>query len=1631
MKRIIPLALCFLLIISFTFTQPVFSAGETITWTGDVGDGLWHTAGNWNPAQVPGDGDLVIIPELADVVYEGGETTVILNCAGNLTVSDGALKVYGSSTLTNGKLDGAGDIIIHSGDLNWTGGNIEGTGKLIIDYNQELYAKASASLDRYLECRNNGKLFINNSLRLTGGAEGGGDITIHEGQTLELAGNGSYDLSDLNINNSGTLKIANTCEFVRFKYDFTQQNTGTLEFDIGGPDDFTKLEVGDEATLYGKLKINILDGYVPQPGDTFEIITYNKKYGTFSSIVSNIDDITFVPVYNATSLTLTVAAKAENVCKIGATEYATLDDALAAVQSGETIELLRDIDYVKDVVYNGAIFIDGTDITIDLNGYTLNVNNSRGPGIKVRNGGKVKCINGETTGSFNVTGYEYGVWAEGAGTVVRVNNITSRGSTAYNYGVLAIDSAEVIVENDIVVSGYSSRGVAANDGVVTVKGYVSLTEGSGESVGLNVFNEGRVVVEGSVNVSGYAVKGIIAESNASVDISGDVTAMGDGSIGISSKEAHVYVDGDVVGKRMGISARKASVIHVAGNVTSTAGNPTTEGSSRGIEINDECQIIVEGNVQSNDTGVNIIVNDPAQHTPSEIYIDGEITAPKYISIWGTSLGYEDYNGITPSGYRIYEVITDGSGGSYTLGTVFVKVEGVIPVAPTAPQDFIATPGDGQVMLSWIPPGNNGGSAIRKYEVSKDDGENWINVGLNTSYTFTGLTNGTEYIFKVRAVNGVGAGAEASATATPVASTTPFPTQPGRLYTWGRNQDGQMGDGTQIDKWIPTHIGTDEDWVAISTGASHTAALKADGSLWTWGDNHYGKLGDGTEELRQRSPVRIGSDNDWVAVDAGDDFTVALKADGSLWAWGYAMGGFEYGGSSKNWNVPTLVDNENKWIAVSAGSQHTVAIKEDGTLWGWGFNIYGELGSSDFDNYIDYTKSPVQISSNRWIAVSAGEYFTVGLKEDGSLWAWGRNDLGQLGDGSVADKFIPTRVGSDTWLAAAAGTDHVVAIKADGSLWAWGGNQYGELGNGSSDGITDPPPHPNPAQIGTDTDWSFVTAGYNHNAAIKRDGSIWLWGLGTLGRLGDGTTASKTTPQRLDVIGTWVAAACGDGHTAAILKAELTVPTAPQNFTATPGDGQVALSWTAPASDGGSAITKYQVSKDDGANWTDVGLNTTYTFTGLTNGTTYTFKVRAVNGAGNGAEASTTATPVAAPISGSSGRRTVQTPVYQANIRTVDGTEKVLLVTVGRDVGTVFIEEDPWSTRPQGKMVITMPSIPGVDTYSVGIPVPDLSTSDVMGRLTVDTEAGSVTVPSNMLTGVSGISGNKAVIAIGQGDKENLPDEVKTVIGDRPLISINLSVDGKTINWSNPNAPVTVSIPYTPTAEELANPESIVIWYIDGSGNVVSVPNGRYDSDAGTVTFTTTHLSDFAVAYNPVEFNDVPEDVWCHKAVCFIAAREISKGTGNGNYSPESNLTRGDFIVLMMRAYGMVPDENPVDNFSDAGNTYYTGYLAAAKRLGITSGVGDNMFAPKKQITRQEMITLLHNALNLIGQLPQGSSGKTLMDFTDAAEVAPWAKDAMSDFVGSGVVYGSGGKLNPTSTTSRAEIAQVLYNLLCN
>jgi len=193
-------------------------------------------------------------------------------------------------------------------------------------------------------------------------------------------------------------------------------------------------------------------------------------------------------------------------------------------------------------------------------------------------------------------------------------------------------------------------------------------------------------------------------------------------------------------------------------------------------------------------------------------------------------------------------------------------------------------------------------------------------------------------------------------------------------------------------------------------------------------------------------------------------------------------------------------------------------------------------------------------------------------------------------------------------------------------------------------------------------------------------------------------------------------------------------------------------------------------------------------------------------------------------------------------------------------------------------------------------------------------------------------------------------------GSRPSTSVTpaYSASIKTENGKELSIPVTVN-----KSSGIAS-VGIIVWYIDGNGNAVCIPNGRYDPVTSTVTFTTTHFSYYAVSFRVVDFSDVAKNAWYVKAVSFIAAREITMGTGNGNFSPNARMTRGQFIVMLMRAFEIAPDINSKDNFADAGNTWYTGYLAAARRLGISAGVGNNMFAPEKEITRQEMFSMLYN-----------------------------------------------------------------------
>jgi alpha-tubulin suppressor-like RCC1 family protein len=194
--------------------------------------------------------------------------------------------------------------------------------------------------------------------------------------------------------------------------------------------------------------------------------------------------------------------------------------------------------------------------------------------------------------------------------------------------------------------------------------------------------------------------------------------------------------------------------------------------------------------------------------------------------------------------------------------------------------------------------------------------------------------------------------------------------------------------------------------------------------------------------------------------------------------------------------PGQVGTETNWQAVAAGTSHTLGLKSDGTLWAWGNNARGQLGGGT--NSPGGRPSPAQVGTSAdWNAVSGGNLFTLASRSDGSLWAWGENVNGQLGDGLNLNRFLPGPIGSDLdWLRIDAGDDHALALKTDGSLWAWGKNRDGQVGDGTFQDEN------LPIRIGGAMPWSRVSAGETHSVAVRLDGTLWIWGSNRYGQLAD-------------------------------------------------------------------------------------------------------------------------------------------------------------------------------------------------------------------------------------------------------------------------------------------------------------------------------------------------------------------------------------------------------------------------------------------------------------------------------------------------------------------------------------------------
>ena len=370
---------------------------------------------------------------------------------------------------------------------------------------------------------------------------------------------------------------------------------------------------------------------------------------------------------------------------------------------------------------------------------------------------------------------------------------------------------------------------------------------------------------------------------------------------------------------------------------------------------------------------------------------------------------------------------------------------------------------------------------------------------------------------------------------------------GTVWAWGRNYYGQLGNGTNSANGVPSPVQVMAsegvpltDVIAVDVGSDHSLVLKSDGTVWAWGYGQFGQLGNGVSgtEATELYPVQVkgaggtGYLTGVTFISASSRHNLALKNDGTVWAWGYNYEGQLGDGTNTNQNTPVQVKgiggtgNLTGIKAISIGGLVSMALQNGGTVLAWGSNTDGQLGDGSNTN----KNTPVQVKGEggtgnltNVTAIASGGITSLALKDDGTVWSWGSNVYGQLGNGKIGaseeNKRTPVQVkgaggiGNLTGVTAITSGVNVLALKNDGTVWAWGYNASGRLGDGTTENRTTPVQVKGAGGVGYLSDVTAVSAGDGRSMALKSDGSIFAWGNNSFGQIGDGTKDNRSTPVR--------------------------------------------------------------------------------------------------------------------------------------------------------------------------------------------------------------------------------------------------------------------------------------------------------------------------------------------------------------------------------------------------------------------------------------------------------------------------------------------------------------------------------------
>lgn len=890
---------------------------------------------------------------------------------------------------------------------------------------------------------------------------------------------------------------------------------------------------------------------------------------------------------------------------------------------------------------------------------------------------------------------------------------------------------------------------------------------------------------------------------------------------------------------------------------------------------------------------------------------------------------------------------------------------------------------------------------------------------------------------------------------------------GKLWLWGDNNywlmGSQRGGNATYNVYGSEHpcqtkpVQVLEDAVSVSGSNDNIFVLRSDSSLWSWGSNGGKQLGEDILYATEK-PVKVMED-----VVAFDGWSLlgnvgcicAVKSNGSLWMRGTDR--LELTGKSSTLSTLVMpVKLASNVIAVSQGMQIAI-IKADGSLW-----IAGPYGSSVLGGYIRIENGPYEFvkKMDHVAAVSVSSCYGAAIKTDGSLWTWGSNERGTIGIPTISESTVvdePVKVMDDV-IAVSHGGSHVAAIKKDGSLWTWGSNQYGQLGNGgggnasytvhySDIGDVNVPYQTVPVKVADNM--AAVCCGSNHTVAVAKDGTVWTWGNNDQGQLGNGTQISSAVPIRVE------------GLTAQMPSNTLPYVTLP-TYTFPAADSssdnmlQEAVNAVLNELNGSEPISAYLLS--DGLYYILFNQNGNLhgcAVKGMKENGKLIWKVVQTDAVP--AEEESLIQFVANEKSTSNlsldyGKLTASATVsdvtsyIQERLDNIDG---LTLNDPGKNELSAFMESA--LSVLASKSVSSSDNRLVVSTETITELLQQIQSSqaefnalltrnntllnktlDKLGRLLwQDVDLASpcqITLDENLAAALDGctlqimLGNNSTYVQISADDMDSLGKQYGA-------INLQISKDGNlyTVSFLDQdaqlieqiNAPVTLALPASGPLN------TVMLSYANGSDNW----GGQYDANTGTLSFATQYSGQYEVLENNVDIKDIdnlaPE---VQEAIRFL----VSKGymsLEDGLFQPELLLTRYDFTQALVGMFFSL-DRGLTSSFPDvpAESPYYA-YVASGESNNLLSGLPDGTFGGESYISTEQMLTIAARSLvEKKGYLLPENSDYYLNTFQDSSKVGEWASSFVALAVRDGLITLDNDTLNPQGDVNREQAAVILYRL---